>query len=94
VLETLHTVSRLPKRVFFSQLTFPTLQCLVWMYLWHLTISNFGNSLALLGLPWYFDLSIAIQGLVSVSVQVGVPRPFMLTVDVHTFPGLLHLADL
>jgi hypothetical protein len=42
----------------------------VWMYLYSLTVSGFGNPLALNDLPRYFDWSITMQALVGSCVQV------------------------
>jgi hypothetical protein len=41
----------------------------IWMYLYRISVTNYGNPVALTKLPWDADMSLMIQGLVGSSVQ-------------------------
>jgi hypothetical protein len=45
----------------------------IWAYLYHLTITNFGNAQAYSYAPWSFAVALIVQGLLSSSVQVRSP---------------------
>jgi hypothetical protein len=42
---------------------------LVWMYLYELSVTNYGHPVALIKLPWSLDVSPMIQGFVGSAVQ-------------------------
>jgi hypothetical protein len=41
----------------------------VWIYLYYISVTNYGNPKILHALPWYLDVSLMVQGLVGSAVQ-------------------------
>lgn len=42
----------------------------MWMYLYHLTVTQFGNPTALVQMPWYFGVAVTLQATAGTIVQV------------------------
>jgi hypothetical protein len=41
----------------------------IWMYLYEISVTNYGRPAALDGLPWHVDVSLMLQGFVGSAVQ-------------------------
>jgi hypothetical protein len=45
-------------------------QIIAWMYLYYLTVSNFGNLIALIKVPWYLGIATAFHAAGGAMVEV------------------------
>lgn len=71
-------------------------QATIWLYLYNLTVSHFGNSDSLVELPWHFGIAFVTQAIACTLVQVHVLLLCMTEsesgADVLRLENLPHLA--
>jgi hypothetical protein len=66
----------------------------VWVYLYDITVTNYGNPVALTGSPWTLGMSSALDGVIGGTVQVYITSLISPLLRLMPLPGLFRVPSL